>query len=75
MSDAKEMDLKDLETVTGGTNAGLPFDKKKKDVFDAAWNKMSETKDISGNKQSIIFDKWERNGYPLPVEAFIKANI
>ncbi len=75
MSDAKEMDLKDMENITGGVNAVGTFDKKKKDEFDAVWNKMTETKDISGNKRAQIFDRWEAQKYPVPIDAFIKANI
>ena len=75
MNESNEMDLKDLENVTGGAGKAVPFDKKKKDAFDAAWNKMPETEDISGTKQSIIYDRWEKRGYPLPIEGFIKANL
>lgn len=71
MSDAKEMNLNDLENVTGGAVKGVPFDQKKRDKFDEVWNKLQITADVSGTTQGVIYDMWEKHNYPLPIETFI----
>ena len=73
MEKANEMNLDDLNEVTGGKSADTSLFSIKKAEFDKAWDALSaKNENLTGNMRGQLFALWEKANYSPSADVFIK---
>ena len=73
MKEAKEMNLDDLNEVTGGKSNGTSLFSIKKAEFDKAWDALSaKNENLTGTMRAQLLEKWEQANYTPSADIFLK---